>query len=332
MQLENLIYIEWIAHLLLKNKIKTGPKIKILDKSSYTFSDKLLLDSDTNFLIMQGSFDPPTMAHLELIKKVLDMNDVLKGKKGYHILILLSLAHVEKKLDVTKSCLFGYRFEMLDLLFSKKNMPYNISFGLSNEARYVDLIDAFPKTLLGSIEFIVGTDVFQKILNQSFYSTPLEDLYEKIFAVNYYVVGRNNLVKPDQFNNWLSSIIANNLMIQNHIRFIKVPHKFQKISSTAIRTKIKNGEVPRNAELSPKVRKYILSNFLYSSNLNWITFQTIIYESINIIIKDNGAIDEAKSFISQILGNKATIQEIQQQNNSKLQEEFIIKRWKEFKR
>jgi len=332
MQLENLIDIEWIAHLLLKDKIKTGPQIKILDKSSYTFSDKLILDTNTDLLVMQGSFDPPTVAHLELMKKVLDLITILEGKKKYRILILLSLAHVQKKFEVTKSCLFGYRFDMLELLFSKENMPHNISFGLSNEARYVDLMDAFPKKLLNSITFIVGTDVFQKVLDQAFYSVPLENLYEKIFAVNYYVIGRNKLVNPDQFTNWLSSIIGSNSMIQNHIRFIEIPSKFQKISSTKIRAKIKNGEVPRDIELSPMVRRYIFSNSLYSTDLNWITLQTVIYESINTIIKDNGTIDEAKSFISLFLEDRVAIQEIQTLNNTKLQEEFIIKRWKEFKR
>ncbi|MFW9906545.1 MAG: hypothetical protein ACFFFH_19720, partial [Candidatus Thorarchaeota archaeon] len=169
--INRIITVEWTAQELVYRFEETGPLIELLYDTN-TDAHKLAEEKPSQYLIIQGSFDPPTSSHINIITKAIDFHSKLNPSNSIKTILLLSLSHVEKKMDVLNRSLFGYRVEMLKKLFSFLELNVPISIGLSNVARYIDLIDAAQQISPSKkkISFIMGMDVFKKLLDPSYYT------------------------------------------------------------------------------------------------------------------------------------------------------------------
>ena len=182
-----IINIEWKAQKLIKEQNKIGPTIESITRIQ--FDGKIIQDSDFNsysLICMQGSFDPPTLSHIELLNKAIQLQQKLNQDKQVYLVILLSLSHVEKQLNAIERSLLGYRIEMLELLFYKLRLNVSVDIAISNVARYIDLKEAIKKRYYNVIpSFIMGIDVFKKLFDPLYYSQSIESTLPSIFEVKY---------------------------------------------------------------------------------------------------------------------------------------------------
>lgn len=177
-----------------------------------------------------GSFNPPTIAHLEIVN--LALKEVNLDK-----IVIVPMGDKYEKKDLIS---FEHRFKMLNLLFNK-NDKVEVSDIQKNQKKRTYAIDTFKIIDLQYPNdqrfFIMGLDNFSKI-NEWKDSNKLLENY------NFIVFKRNNIEITG---------------LNKNIKFLDVN---QDISSSLARKKIINSETLENI-ISPEVEKYIHKNELY---------------------------------------------------------------------
>src|SRR5438552_3556881 len=109
----------------------------------------------TRLGVFASSFNPPTIAHIELIRRAAETFSLDES---------LALAGKTNADKVEYECSLADRLAMLRLAFANES---HTSIGLSSHAFYVDMIDALeraypPQT---DLHFIVGFDTFERVLD-----------------------------------------------------------------------------------------------------------------------------------------------------------------------
>ncbi|MHA2328795.1 MAG: hypothetical protein ACXACR_09785, partial [Candidatus Hodarchaeales archaeon] len=220
--------------------------------------------------------------------------------------ILLSLSHVEKKFNVLERSLLGNRVILLEKLFSELELPVPVTIGISNVARYIELIQAIRDkiTNIETISFIMGIDVFKKVLDQNFYSKPMIDALPMIFKADYFVAGRNETFSKESFFTFLNT----NLITKFHekIHFIPMPLSFRSLSATSIREKFSTNKFPTENSIHPTILKYLTENNLYESSTQMIASKIAIQSIVQLTLDAEEDFKTAKEILRQILAEIAT--------------------------
>ena len=127
--------------------------------------------------IFASSFNPPTTAHVELIKRAAETFSLDE------VLALAGKANADK---TTYGCPLDDRIAMLELAFAEQDY---VSIGLSSHAFYVDIIEALERDYPDrtDLHFIVGFDTFERVLDfEDKYSKRFHRLFkERIEALSY---------------------------------------------------------------------------------------------------------------------------------------------------
>ena len=112
--------------------------------------------------VFASSFNPPTIAHVELIQR---------AAEAFSLDEILALAGKTNADKLDYECSLEDRLEMLALTLVAEP---RVSIGLSSHAFYVDMIDALDRAYPAQtdLHFIVGFDTFERVLD-------VEDLYTK---------------------------------------------------------------------------------------------------------------------------------------------------------
>jgi nicotinate-nucleotide adenylyltransferase len=174
-----------------------------------------------------GSFNPPTIAHFQIVKTAL---------KEFNLdrIIVVPMGDKYAKKDLIP---FKYRFSMLEIMF-KEYDNVEISSLQVNQQERTYAIDTFfiidEKYKDDERFFIMGLDNFVNIKN---WREP-----EKLLENRKYIVFKRNNIKEYSSN--------------KNVQFFNVE---QNISSTIVRNKIKNGEA-LDGFLQPSVINYINEN------------------------------------------------------------------------
>ncbi|MFX1283840.1 MAG: hypothetical protein ACFFB5_09295 [Promethearchaeota archaeon] len=262
--IERIVRVEWIAQELLQRFETSGPLIEtIID----IFPDNVQIKEETykpsHYLIIQGSFDPPTLSHIDLISKAIDHRFKLDPSDKFKVILLLSLSHVDKKINVINRSLLGYRVEMLETSFSYLKPKIPISIGLSNVARYIDLIDATQQFSINvkKISFIMGMDVFKKLLDPYYYSKSLDQVLPLIFRADYLIAGREDVFSREEFNIFLNEHLHH--QFHKNIHFLSMPKSYRFLNATAIREKYSKKQSIQETYLHSTVKKYLEKNNIY---------------------------------------------------------------------
>lgn len=176
-----------------------------------------------------GSFNPPTIAHLEIVNLAIEKFDLDK-------VVVIPMGDKYEKPELIA---FKYRYEMLIKMFENNN-KVEISKAQENQEKRSYAIDSF-KTIDENYKFdekyfIMGLDNFINIDNW-------KDS-EKLKKYNYIVFNRNN-----------KNIIKN----YKNVKFLNV---FKNISSTEARNKLKSRENVENI-LTKEIIEYVLEKELY---------------------------------------------------------------------
>ncbi|MFX0170480.1 MAG: hypothetical protein ACFE9L_01040 [Candidatus Hodarchaeota archaeon] len=335
--MNNIIQTEWKAQDIVLNTHKTGPKIEILFQTSGHLTPCYETNKGSHFLIMQGSFDPPTITHFELLKKAIELKRTINPSEPIDILMLLSLSHVDKRLNVLERSLLGYRIEMFELLLEKLteielNIP--ITLGLSNVARYIDLIPGVLRKFHNSksITFIMGIDVFKKVLEQRYYEHPLSKVIPQIFQANYFVAGREKITVENEFIKFLKDRISNIRIVKDKVFFITMPEHTHFLSATLLRKKIAIEGIKKENNLHPVILNYLKEKPLYSSSEEesaiLITIQTVVRLGLETKKEFSFTLNILDQLIPQVRGNfslqKKIIDEYLHEENH-----TITRRWAE---
>jgi nicotinic acid mononucleotide adenylyltransferase len=318
-KLNKLVQIEWEAQKIVKNTPKTGPKIEVIFHISQQMTHKI--PKKSHFLIMQGSFDPPTVTHIEILKRAVKLKKSFKPEENIEIIILLSISHVDKRLNVMERSLLGYRIEMLQLLLKEVSGPefkFPITLGLSNVARYIDLIEGIRNYFqnIKSITFIMGMDVFKKVLEPKYYAHPLSKVLPQIFQANYYVAGREDIIRENEFMKLLKDRISNIKSVQDKIFFINMPEHARFLSATLLRKKIAKEGINKETNIHSVISNYLIKNSLYCPTKE----ELAILIAIQTVVRLNLETEKSKMFTLEILNQ--LIPEIK--NNYSFQTKIVV--------
>ncbi|MHA1974817.1 MAG: hypothetical protein ACTSW1_17600 [Candidatus Hodarchaeales archaeon] len=291
--LQKIVGIEWHAQRIVLEKPNIGPQIFIVN----TILDEAFNENDA-VLIMQGSYDPPTLSHIELIKRAIRRARELFKNKQLYLLLLLSLSHVEKSMELTRRTILSSRVEMLELVLSEVEFGVPVSIGLSNVARYLDLIKAVKNINdFSKIAFILGMDVFGKIFNQKYYNEPLKEVLPEIFEVDYFVAGRENIQSVEQFVKVTEENLGPHRSLIKKIHYLTLPKNVRQISSTRLRNELYQKATLNENLLIEGVQDYVTKHRLYTSEYSWVKKQTLIYEGVKKALEEKQTYQKALEFV-----------------------------------
>ena len=328
---EKIILVEWKAQELQHAFKKSGPMIELLvgipPKGIQNEEEISLL---SNYLVMQGSFDPPTLPHLDLLLKAIKLRLSRNPLEPIKVVVLLSLAHVDKKFNVLDRSLLGYRVEMLEVLFNYLKLPYSITIGLSNVARYIDLIKAIQHLFndIKTISFIMGMDVFNKVLDPNYYIEPLEEVLPKIFKADYLVAGRNAVFSEDDYLSYVNDKLPDYL--QDKVQFLSLPNHFRLISASQIRESLSKNQTYEEVSIHPTVLEYLKGQNLYRVTPDWQATKIAIQIIIQLTLEAGKSQIAAMEILNHLLPKIKNNEELQQILIREYQNEGnkeITKRW-----
>lgn len=312
--LERIIRVEWIAQELKQRFEKFGPLIEpVINIIPDDFPIEEEDSNSYNYLIIQGSFDPPTSSHIELLSKAIKLRSDINPSDKNKIILLLSLSHVDKKLNVLNRSLLGYRVEMLEDLFSSLKLKTPITIGLSNVARYIDLIDAAHQsyTNIRSLTFIMGMDVFKKLLDPSYYSKSLEQVFPLIFRADYFIAGREDVFSEEDFVLFLNSQLSSEY--HKNIHFLSTPKSYRFLNATSIREKYSKKQPSQEAYTHSAIRKYLENNNIYRLTSKWIATKIAIQSIVQLALEAGKDQIIATEILRQLLPEIISDIQLQQQ-------------------
>ncbi len=208
-----------------------------------------LLNPEGSLGIFPASFNPPTKAHLALIRE---------AKKQTHldeVLVLLDLQAMDKKLI---GATWKDRIAMLKILF--RNDP-TISIGLSNRGLFLDKMEPLRRLYPSPAEFtfIVGFDTLIRILDKKYYKNrkrSLDELFEQ---------GRFLVANRDEYEERAFEMLfrrRENKRYREKITYFSLPKRFGTLSSNLVRQRIAEGH-PINHLLPISILRYIKSKGIY---------------------------------------------------------------------
>jgi nicotinate (nicotinamide) nucleotide adenylyltransferase len=206
--------------------------------------------------ILPASFNPPTKAHLALIKEA-------KGKYGFdEILVVLDIRAMDKRLVGAN---IEDRVIMLKMLFQEDP---EVSIGLSNQGLFVEklkpLRDLYPSPI--EFTFIVGFDTILRVMDKRYYYNRKRSL-DELFGQSRFLVANRGDQEREAFEKLFNK--RRNERYRERISFFGLPEEFSSISSSFVRKKIAEGQ-PVDDFIPKKILRFIEKAGLYTEKyLDW---------------------------------------------------------------
>ncbi len=173
--------------------------------------------------ILQGSFDPMTVAHEALIDGALE-----EGLDA--VLILVPTAHFHKGVSPRENSSIADRALVLEEYVQGRD---RVDLGLSNIRRFVDLIDPVRRAYGTGVRltFVFGLDIFEMVLDRKYYDH-YEEAMGRLFKEEVLVAGRSGRTVSDlHLPAWM----------EGGVREFSLPQPLGEVSSTLVRTVRRNG-------------------------------------------------------------------------------------------
>lgn len=231
--------LDQISEAIERVSQTTEPRIEII-KRAVTVCGRLG--------VFASSFNPPTIAHVELIRR---------AAEAFSLDETLALAGPTNADKLSYECSLEDRATMIELAFADNART---SIGLSSHAFYVDMVDALlgvypPQT---DLHFIVGFDTFERVLDlndrytQRYYRKPggrIEAL-EYLFARSSFIVAARSGAGFESVNELVQHEPA---VPRDRVLFLDFPANLGELSSTEVRNRCRvqqpiAGLVPKAVE------------------------------------------------------------------------------------
>jgi len=207
--------------------------------------------------VFASSFNPPTIAHLEL------MNRAAEAFSLDEILALAGNANADK-LDY--ECALENRLAMLMLAFADQPRT---SIGLSSRAFYVDMIEALERVYPREtdLHFIVGFDTFERVLDlEGRYTERYYRRFNSRIEVLQHVFGHARLIVAGRSGAGLDSVTRlverEPVLPPERVLYLDFPDDLGQLSATAVREDRRAGK-PITGLVPPAIEEYIQKHGLY---------------------------------------------------------------------
>ena len=178
--------------------------------------------------IFPASFNPPTKAHVALIRE---------ARKQTHldeILVVLDLQAMDKKLI---GATWEDRIALVEILFRKDP---TISIGLSNRGLFLDKIKPLRRLYPSPIEFtfVVGFDTILRVIDKKYYKNRKRSLKE-LFEQSRFLLANRDDYEETAFENLFRK--RENKRYREKITYFSLPKRFESLSSSLVRKGISEG-------------------------------------------------------------------------------------------
>lgn len=216
-----------ISEAIARVRQSAEPRIEIIERAA---------TSGSRLGVFASSFNPPTLAHVELIRQ---------ASKAFSLAETLALASETNADKQNYECSLEDRVAMMELAFVD---DARTSIGLSSHAFYVDMIDALrraypPRT---DLHFIVGFDTFERVLD-------LEDRYQKKYYREFsrvealeYLFARSSFIVAARAGAGLDSV---RLLVErepavprDRVLYLEFPPDLGELSATEVRNRCRASE------------------------------------------------------------------------------------------
>ena len=191
--------------------------------------------------IFPASFNPPTLAHLALIRKARQRVDLDE------ILILLDAQAMDKRIIGAG---LEDRVVMLKRLFQRDPL---VSIGISNRGLFVEklkpLRTLYPAPI--AFTFIVGFDTILRVMDRRYYSDRDKTLERLFRQCEFLVANRDGKEEP-----FFDALFCReeNQPYRDKVSFITLPSRFSCVSSSLIRKNLREGKSVKDWVPSPVLR------------------------------------------------------------------------------
>ncbi len=201
--------------------------------------------------ILPASFNPPTNAHLALVR------EARLRERLDEVLVLLDIRAMDKACADTE---ITDRLAMLKKAFEKDP---RVSTGLSSHGLFLDKIGPLRRIYPESIDFffIVGFDTILRIVNRKYYRSPKKSLDELFTKCRFLVANRGEAEQRD-FESLFRK--RENRPYAEKVSYFTLPPRFSLLSSTLVRERIAEG-MPVDQFVPASVLQLIRKKGLYAT-------------------------------------------------------------------
>lgn len=211
------------------------------------------VETSSNILVLDSSFNPPTIAH-----RILAVNSLklLQDDIGpcYKVVLLYAIRNADKG---TASCESDFhRINMMN------SMPFdfNPTIAVTNAAKFVDklraLDDHFGENY--KFHFIMGVDTLVRFLDQKYYEDPIEQVKKRFFhKAGIICSDRADITRP---------LLSKDDEL--HVKWLKTDsdRNIAEFSSTKVREAFQHGRPDKaNSMLDSSIFDYIKQNNLFAN-------------------------------------------------------------------
>lgn len=206
-------------------------------------------------IVFPGSFNPPTLAHLALLKQAWQFARV---HGPMHIYAALS-THITDKERVQRSLLLD-RVYLLETVL--RNHVRHTGIMLFNRGLYVEQAEAIQNTYpqVSDLYFLIGFDKIVQIFDPHYYKDRDLALHE-LFELADFLVAPRGEAGPEELGILLDR--PENRDYAEHVHALALSAAYRDISSTRIR----QGFSAREQEVPSEVRRFIHETHVYDPPL-----------------------------------------------------------------
>jgi nicotinate-nucleotide adenylyltransferase len=186
--------------------------------------------------VFASSFNPPTIAHVELIQR---------AAEAFSLDETLALAGKSNADKVDYECSLEDRLAMLTLAFADQS---RVAIGLSSHAFYVDMLEALERVYpqQTDLHFIVGFDTFERVLDpqdgytRRYYrkfNSRVEAL-QRLFARSRFIVANRG---GAGLNSLRQAIERESAVPPERVLYLDFPADLGELSATDVRARRRAG-------------------------------------------------------------------------------------------
>jgi len=206
-------------------------------------------------IVFPGSFNPPTIAHLALLKHAWQFARV---HEPMHVYAALS-THITDKERIQRPLLLD-RIALLETVL--RNHVRHTGVILFNRGLYVEQAAAVHSTfpLVSDLYFLIGFDKIVQIFDPRYYNDRDQSLQE-LFKLADFLVAPRGEAGPEELDKLLGR--PENRQYAGHVHALPLSATYRYISSTSIRQVLSAHE----QEVPSEVRRFILETHVYEPPL-----------------------------------------------------------------
>lgn len=207
--------------------------------------------------VFASSFNPPTTAHVELIKR---------ATQNFSLDQALALAGKTNADKTAYECPLEDRIAMMELTFAEQ--PH-ISIGLSSHAFYVDILEALERKYPAQtdLHFIVGLDTFERVLDfEDHYSDRFHRAFKGRGEALSFLFSKSTFIVAGRAGAGLERVeflvSREKAVPSDRIKYLDFPDDLGDLSATEVRRRLRDG-LPIHGLVPAVVENYIEEHAIY---------------------------------------------------------------------